>query len=385
MVNFKINNSKLYPIFILILGFSICVLMIIFKPIAIPDPISISIPKVDVQKVKKFNEKIIVKSQGTIIPHIESNIFSEIIGPVTYVSSKLYEGSSFKKGDTLAKIDSKDYELAIKIAESTLAAAKTKLSYEKAESRSAEKEWNKIGQGKPSDLTLRKPQLKQAKTELESAEANLERLIRNRNKTIIKAPYDGLVRKKYIDIGTVVSPGFLLANLYSLDYFEVKLPIPDDELKFIDIPLDGRRINTNNQPKILLKGLFGGEELVWEGTIVRMEAEIDLKTRMILLIGRISNPYESNNNIPLRVGQFVEAEIIGKEFDNIFKINRKLIKNNNQVILVNPIDSTLQYKFVNILKYIDEEVYVREGLVVNDLLCITNLDVMYDGMKVKIK
>ena len=385
-MSFKNNISRFYPIIIIAFGLLICILMIILKPATKPDEVKSPDPFVEVEKILPQSINIIIKSQGSVVPHKESQIFPEIIGPVVYVSSKLYEGSSFNKGDILAKIDSKDYELDIKSAEAILAAEKTKLSFEEAESNSARKEWEKIGSGKPGDLTLRIPQLKQAQSGVEAAEANLERLKRNLDKTIIKAPYDGLVRKKNIDIGTVVSPGYLLANIYATDYVEVKLSIPDGDLAFLDIPLDGTEINVTNQAKVDLIGSFGGENIIWDGKIVRMEAEIDSKSRMAILIARISDPYNlSKYKIPLRVGQFVEAEIIGKKFNNIYTINRELIRNNNQVIIVSEMDTTLDFRSVNIIRYVDDFALINKGLDYEIPICKTNLDVMYNGMKVQLK
>ena len=385
-MSFKNNISRFYPIIIIAFGLLICILMIILKPAAKPDEVKFPDPFVEVEKILPQSINIIIKSQGSVVPHKESQIFPEIIGPVVYVSSKLYEGSSFNKGDILAKIDSKDYELDIKSAEAILAAEKTKLSFEEAESNSAREEWEKIGSGNPGDLTLRIPQLKQAQSGVEAAEANLERLKRNLDKTIIKAPYDGLVRKKNIDIGTVVSPGYLLANIYATDYVEVKLSIPDEDLAFLDIPLDGTEINVTNQAKVNLIGSFGGENIIWDGKIVRMEAEIDSKSRMAILIARISDPYNlSKYKIPLRVGQFVEAEIIGKKFNNIYTINRELIRNNNQVIIVSEMDTTLDFRSVNIIRYVDDFALINKGLDYEIPICKTNLDVMYNGMKVQLK
>ena len=360
--------------------------MIIFRPEVTPDAVKFPDPFVQIKKISPSSINIIIKSQGSIIPQKESQIFPEIIGPVIYVSSKLYEGSSFNKGDILARIDSKDYELDIKSAESTLAAAKTKLSFEEAESNSAREEWEKIGSGEPGDLTLRIPQLNQAKSAVEAAQANLERLKRNLDKTIIKAPYDGLVRKKNIDIGTVVSPGYLLASVYATDYVEVKLPIPDEDLAFLEIPLDGTEIDMQNQSQVNLMGSFGGEKIIWNGRIVRMEAEIDPKSRMAILIARVSSPYDlSKYKIPLRVGQFVEAEIVGKKFNNLYTLNRELIKNTNQVVIVNELDSTLEFRSVNIIRYVDDNALINKGLNNEVPICITNLDVMYNGMKVQLK
>ena len=139
-MSFKDRVSRFYPIIIIALGLLICTLMIIAKPIAKPDEVKFPDPFVKIEKISPQSIDIIIKSQGTIIPQKESQIFPEIIGPVIYVSSKLYKGSSFNKGDVLARIDSKDYELDIKSAESTLAAAKTRLSFEEAESNSAKEE-----------------------------------------------------------------------------------------------------------------------------------------------------------------------------------------------------------------------------------------------------
>tara|TARA_B100001146_G_C16163455_1_gene426790 strand:- start:22 stop:1179 length:1158 start_codon:yes stop_codon:yes gene_type:complete len=385
-VNLRKNISKFYPVIIIIAGLVISGLMITLKPVAIPDEVKFFSPFVETERIFSNPINIIIKSQGLIIPQTESQIFSEIIGPVIYVSSNLYEGSSFKKGDILAQIDPTDYELDIKSAESILAAAKTKLSFEEAESNSAKEEWEKIGKGEPSDLTLRVPQLKQVKSEVEAAQANLERLNRNLNKTIIRAPYDGLVRKKNIDVGTIVSPGYLLASVYATDYVEVKLPVPDEELAFLDIPLDGSQIGINKQSKVRLKGSFGGKNISWEGSIVRMEAEIDSKSRMAILIGKVSDPYDLlKYNIPLRVGQFVEAEIVGKKFDKIFMVPRELIKNKNQIFLVNPLDTTLDFRTVNIIRHVDDIAFIDKGLKNRDLICLTNLDIMYPGMKVQLK
>lgn len=385
-MNLKKNISKFYPLLIIVLGVIISGLMIVLRPVTIPDEVKFVHPFVEAKNLQPESINIIVKSQGTIIPYTESQIFSEIIGPVVYVSSNLYEGSSFKKEDVLAKIDSKDYELDIKSAESILAAAKTKLSFEEAESLSAKEEWEKIGEGTPSDLALRVPQLKQAQSEVEAAEANLERLKRNLDKTIIRAPYDGLVRKKNIDIGTVVSPGFLLASVYSTDFVEVKLPIPDEELKFLDIPLDGSEIVPNKQSELILKGSFGGKDVVWKGSIVRMEAEIDPKSRMAVLIGRVARPYDlAKNHIPLRVGQFVEAEIIGKKFNQVFRLGRELIRQDNQVITIDRLDTTLVFSKVNVIRYVDDIALITDGLNNMSLVCLTKLDVMYPDMKVQLK
>ena len=85
----------------------------------------------------------------------------------------------------------------------------------------------------------------------------------------------------------------------------------------------------------------------------------------------------------MRVGQFIEAKIIGKKFDGLYILDREFIKN-NQVITINDIDSTIVYKKINVLRFIDDMAYIDTGLDRGELLCMTNLDVMYDGMKIRL-
>jgi len=374
--------SKFYPVIIVTIGVLICSLLIKCSPEVKPEEVVRIIPMVDSTSLEKTSIDIIIDSQGTIIPRTESQLYPEIRGEVVYVSPKLDEGSSFNEGDILLRIDSRDYELDIKAAEANLDDAKTALSIAQAESNFEREQWELSNSGDASDLRLKIPQLKKAESTVEAAEANLEKLKRNLEKTAIRAPYDGLVRKKNVDRGTVIGPGYLIANIYAIDYVEVKLPIPDEDLSFLDIPLDGSQINKSNQPLVMLKGSLGGKNIEWEGRIVRMEAEFDPKSRMAILIARVSDPYKYK--FPLRVGQFVEAEITGRNYNNLYIIDRELIKNNNQVVTINKADSTLKYEDINVLRYVDDTALINGGLPDEVSICITNLDIMYNGMKIRI-
>tara|TARA_B100000029_G_scaffold118406_1_gene111544 strand:- start:2115 stop:3266 length:1152 start_codon:yes stop_codon:yes gene_type:complete len=381
----RLNNvdmKKYYPLLLIIAGIMIFFILIISKPKSTPKPIEIIKPIVEVEKIYLKDMTVSVKSQGFVSPKTESQIYPEISGKIIKISNKLEDGASFKKGDILLQIDPTDYKLALKSAESNLAQAKLQLSVERAESELARKEWEKIGDGKASELTLRTPQLNRAIAVVEAAEALLQQSKRNLEKTQISAPYDGLVRKKNVDIGTVIGPGYLIASVYAIDYVEVKLPIPDRELEYIEIPLDGSRIADSKQPRVVFKGLFGGENVVWNGKIVRMEADLDMKSRMATLISRVDNPYK--NKIPLKVGQYVEAEIYGKKYKNIFSVPRDFIYQQDNIIIISP-DSTIEIRKINILKIENNDVLIDSGIKNGELICLTNLDVLYNGMSVNYK
>ena len=84
-----------------------------------------------------------ISSQGFIRPKSELNIISQLNARVEWLSKKMEEGSSFSQGDTLIKLDQRDYELALITAEAN-AHAEVNLERERAESDLANKEWGRV-------------------------------------------------------------------------------------------------------------------------------------------------------------------------------------------------------------------------------------------------
>ena len=223
----KINFRKFTPFVIVLASLIVFVLMIKLKPEAEFQKPKI-IPQV-VETVAAYPSQVRAKisSQGTIRPEHEILITSEVAGKVEWISPKFLDGAGFNLGDTLMKIEKRDYELALITTESSLFQAKLALEREQAESKLANIEWKRVGKGDASSLTLREPQLAQARAVLAAAEAAYEQSKRNLRRTVILAPFDGRVRKKMVDIGANLVPGSRIADIYNTLNLEVRLPIAD--------------------------------------------------------------------------------------------------------------------------------------------------------------
>ena len=376
--------KKYLPLWIILGSSLVATMMISAKPKAKANIQKFIPPVVETQIVISQEYQVRVESQGTVVPRTEIQLMSEVSGKIQKVSSKLQTGAKFEIGDPLIYLEKRDFELSLISAESSLSQARVNYEREKAESELAAKEWKKINGGKASDLTLRKPQLLQAKAILAAAEAIYEQAERNLNRTTIRAPFKGRVRQKMVDVGMVVSPGLTIAQIYATDYVEISLPIAEQDLAFLGIPLDGSFIEKKYQPYVELFTEFGGEELSWSGTIVRSSAEIDSKTRMLSVIAQVSDPYQKTSNmLPLKVGIFVKAAIKGKTFNNLIKIPRFTVRD-NKVWVVNQ-EGILDQKQIKILRYENDTVLVSEGLDSSDSILLTRLTVLIKGMKLKKK
>jgi RND family efflux transporter MFP subunit len=305
---------------------------------------------------------------------------------VLWVSPNFVSGGFFEKGEVLLKIDSHDYEQALVRARSEVANAKLRLAQEEAEFRVAHDEWNDLGKGEATPLTLREPQLLNAKAAVAAAEANMVTAERNLDRTQIRAPYVGRVRRKNVDVGQFVTIGGPIGNIYAIDYAEIRLPLPDRDLAYLDLPLVFRGENKNKKgPKVLLRANFAGEIHEWEGRIVRTEGEIDPTSRMIHAVAQVANPYgrgKDPGRPPLAVGLFVEAEIEGQHVEQVVILPRAALRGESQVLVVDGEDR-LRFRDIDPLRVTREEIVVRSGLSRGERVCLSPLEAVTDGMKVR--
>jgi len=378
------NRKILFPIIILLVSVLGAFALIRssenvqIKPLPAPPPL------VRVQPVHLTDMQLIVSAQGTVAPRTESTLIAQVAGQIINVSPEFVNGGFFEKDDILLSIDPRDYEVTVVQAQVQVAQAKLRLLREEEEAQIASEEWKLLGRGEPTDLVLRKPQIAEVRATIAAAKGNLKRAQLNLERTQIRAPYAGRVRAKNADIGQYVNPGSPVGRIYAVDYAEVRLPVPDAQLAYLDLPLAFRNSSTKTaDPHVRFHAEFAGQQHTWMGQIVRVEGEIDARSRMITLVGRVDNPYAQSdeNSPPLAVGMFVTAEILGHNANNVVVIPRLVLRGKNRVLVV--VDERLYYRTVDILRSDAETVIVRNGLKSGDQICISPLDTIVDGMRVR--
>ncbi|MGS0689276.1 efflux RND transporter periplasmic adaptor subunit [Shewanella sp. 30m-9] len=329
-------------------------------------------PLVSIQSVEINPMSFAVTSYGVVNAKYETELVSQVNGEIVYLSEKFVRGGFVKKGDVLAKIDPSDYEAALIDAKASMASARATLVQEKAFGKVAAEEWKRIENGVPTELSLRKPQLAQEVAKLNSSEAGLKRANRNLERTIIKAPYDALIEARNIGLGSYVSMGTPLGKVLSTAHAEVRLPIADKELQFLDSKGKGA--------EVMLTGEFAGQTTQWPATIVRSEGVIDSRSRMTYLVAEVTDPYGLNsNNNELRYGTYVTANIDGSHAGQVAEVPRHLVINNQIAILDD--EGKLRYKDITILRQIGAKVIVSAGLEAGMNVITSALDYPIEGMQ----
>lgn len=328
-------------------------------------------PLVAVQE-NQINEMVFnVQSYGVVKAKYETKLVSQVNGEIVYLSDKFLRGGFVKKGDVLARIDPNDYEAAKIDAEAALASANATLVQERAFGKVAEEEWSRIKDGVPTELSLRKPQLAQELAKLKSSQAGLKRANRNLERTVIKAPYDALIESREIGLGSYVSMGTQIGKLLSISVAEIRLPVADKEVQFLK--------NLGKDASVTIRGEFAGKQREWSGHIVRSEGVIDSKSRMTYLVAEVDDPYALGSGTnELRFGSYVTATIEGANAGKVSVIARHLIVDGKVAVMDQ--DKKLRFKPVNILRQIDSDVIISDGLDNGDKVIVSALDYPIEGM-----
>jgi RND family efflux transporter MFP subunit len=374
------------PLAILAFAVVAAVAMVKLKPEVPTRQPEVKPPLVRVVDVRMQGRQLTVKSQGTVSPRTESALVPEVSGRVLWVSPDFVSGGFFESGEVLLKIDSHDYEQALVRTRAEVANTKLRLAQEEAEFKVAQSEWEDLGKGEATALTLREPQLENAKAALAAAEANIVTAQRNLDRTQIRAPYAGRVRQKNVDVGQFVTMGSPVGVIYAIDYAEIRLPLPDSDLAYLDLPLVYRGQRSNRKgPAVTLRANFAGKAHEWEGRIVRTEGEIDSMSRMVHAVAQVKNPYGRGadpDRPPLAAGLFVEAEIQGHQVEDVILLPRAALRENDQLLVVDS-EERLRFRTVDLLRVTRDEIVVQGGLEAGEQVCLSPLEAVTDGMKVR--
>lgn len=348
-----------------------------------PEPL---VPLVRVVAAEVGSYRHVVVTHGTVEPRTESQLVPEVSGRVEWVMPTFASGGFFMAGEPLIRIERRDYETVVKRALANLARAKSEFSRATKElRRQDELSQNDVASAARFDDAINAEKVAQAV--LGEARANLEQAERDLERTSISAPFDGRVRSENVDVGQFVSRGNAIATVYSVDYAEVRLPVPDPELAYLDLPLT-RPTEASSGPGLLVRlhADFAGARHVWEGRVVRTEGEIDPRTRMVHVVARIEDPYAPNDlgRPPLAAGLFVEAEILGRMQPHVVVLPRAALRSGQRALVVDA-ENRLRWRDVSVARVDRRQVVLSGGVTAGERICVSALESVVDGMRVRVK
>ncbi|MDA8627173.1 efflux RND transporter periplasmic adaptor subunit [Pseudomonadales bacterium] len=333
--------------------------------------------------VVKESLRLKIRSEGTVTPKTQTNVIPEIKGRVTWISPNLVVGGYFQAGDLLVTIDAADYEARTGLAQAQLLRAEAELEHKRFELQRLQTliKDNLVSQ---SNLENAARAHKIAKANVIESKINLAQAERDLSRTKITAPFEGMVRSESIDIGQFVQQGTPIASIYASDAVEVRLPIVNAQLAYLDpANLQRGELDPATAPMIRLTARYAGTSFVWRGQLARTEGEIDAQSRMITAVARVRQDNQSPDVPPLQVGAFVAAEIEGQYLDDIVRLPRAALRPNSQVLIIDG-DNRLRFRAVNVLRLENDFVLIDSGLESGEVVNLSPIQTVVDGMRVSL-
>jgi RND family efflux transporter MFP subunit len=365
---------------IVVLALLVAAALVATRPVLQPQKTERPLPAVRVLVAEPRDVPLIVTSQGTVEPRTEAALVPEVAGRIVWMSPAMHSGGHFEAGEELLRIDDTDYRNGVGSAEAALLRARAEAEYARFESERLQTLQSRdLTSRSQSENAMRARRV--TESALQEAEVALARARSDLERTVIRAPFTGRVRNERLDVGQAVNRGDALATIYATDYVEVRLPIADRQLAYLDPEwLHGGAVAAEAAAPVQLTAEFGGRRLEWEGRIVRTEGEIDARSRMVHVIARVENPDTSEQPL-LPVGLFVHAAIRGQVARGVIELPRAALRDGNRALVVDAEDR-LYYRPVELLRAERDTVLVRTGLAAGERVCVSPLQLVVEGTRV---
>ena len=375
-----IIGSRIAPILIILIGSFFAFVISVSSPkpqkgIELPKP-----TPVFYEIISKKDITLKILTNGEVKPLNEINLISQVSGQIVEAANEFVDGGIIKAGSPLVWIDDRDYKLAVISAESRVAQASKLLEREIAESELAKNDWEELGIGEASPLTLRIPQLKEAEAAEKAALADLEKAKLNLERTVVKLPFQGIIRQKKTGVGQFVGTGSTLATAFSTEEVLIALPLTDTELSYLGLPLAYEEEMIFSGPKVNFYSLVSNKNSEWTGRIVRTAGSIDPLTRLVYVYAEVINPYQQSP--PLAIGMFVDAVIEGKTIKDGFLIPNSAINNNSKIYIINTGDN-LEIREIEVLGTENDNVIIKGEISEGERVVVSPLNNAKDGMALK--
>jgi len=328
-------------------------------------------------KVKEFIPGTVetsIEAYGRVSSAQQISLIAEVGGKLIEGGVKLKEGESFVKGQVLCRIYDEEQKLNLKAQKSrfmnTLASILPDL---KIDFSTSFDDWQRYFDQIKLDSkipVLPEPKSSKEKTflatrnilsdyyDIKSAEENLK-------KYTLYAPFTGSIRSVNFQIGSVVNSGTNIAELIRTDELELEIACEIRDIDFVQI---GKKVDVIDEAVTYQK---------WEGKVSRIADFVDANTQSIGVFVTVKNKKRSE----VREGSFLLASIPGKTVDGAIKVPRSIIKNKNEVFVVQ--NNLLKTKQVIVHK-LDKNSAIISGLLTGDSFVVDMPSNASENMKVEI-
>ena len=233
---------------------------------------------------------------GELRAEREATVRAEIGGSVTQVS--VQEGRPVRRGALLGRIETRTLDDARQSAMSAARNAENQLAVTRREMERAET-LVKAGALAARDLDVARQNVTAAEAQLADAKSRVASADRQLADTVLRSPIDGLIAKRPVNAGDVVSVGSELFLVIDPSSMRLEASVPADDLSFLRV---GAKVDFTVR----------GYEKPFEGRITMIAPQADPVTRQVPI-------YVSIPNVGGRLvaGLFAEGRVVSQSAEGL--------------------------------------------------------------------
>lgn len=331
-------------------------------------------PVVECVALEQGTQEVVLDVMGTVMPAESIALKAQVSGEIVETDKNWIEGGMLKKGASAVTLESTDYSIALRQTEADLAQAESELELEMGRQDVAKREWALLGNEEGDrDLALRVPQLKAARARVETAKARKEAAELAMARTRLEVPFNALVVERRMNRGDIATPQMSLGTIVNTDEYHVKVSLPVDQLKWIELPAGGR---SGSEATVLMQ-----DGTVRKGRVIRLLADLEAKGRMARLLVAVPEPLKGDGQMLLN--SFVGVKIYGRRIEESYRVQREYYREGGRVFLMTE-SSTLHIVESGPVWSDRESVVLKLDVQPGQKLITTELPVAIEGMELRL-
>lgn len=266
---------------------------------------------------------ILITSNGNLEAKNKIELFSEVQGVLMPTSKEFKEGTSFRKGQTIIKINSDEFTANLQAQKSNLFNGLTAIMPDiRLDYPEEYEKW----QAYLNNFSLVKPIVNLPLTNSDKEKFfisgrgilttffNVKNLEVKLAKYNLRAPFNGILTESLVNPGSLVRSGQKLGEFIDPSIFEISVSVKSEFRDLLEI---GKSVEVFNLE----------QTKSWTGKVVRINGKVDTSTQTI-------NAFIEVKGEDLKEGQYLEVILEAKSEENAIEVSRKLLVDNSKLYVV---------------------------------------------------
>ncbi|GAA4273125.1 HlyD family efflux transporter periplasmic adaptor subunit [Aquimarina gracilis] len=328
------------------------------------------IKTVFVDTIQNQTVPIQISANGNLTAKRRLELYAEVQG-IFKGGAKLFKtGQTYRKGQSLIRIDASEYYASVQSAKSNLYNQITAIMpdlrldypeiYDKWQAYLTSFDMNKATPKLPETSSDKEKYFITGRN-IYTSYYNVKNLEQRLAKYTISAPFDGVLTEALVNEGTLIRQGQKLGEYIDTDVYEMEVAVGKEYGDLLKVGKPVALSNLNNTKN-------------FTGTVTRINGRVDQATQTITAFIEVKEP-------SLKEGMYLEANLDAKKEENAIEIDRSLLQEGNKIFVVR--DSILDVVDVNPVYFSDKKV-VLKGVPDQTIILSKSVPGAYAGMLVSV-